>query len=127
MAFTVAFEEPDEPLAGERTDLAWTRSGIAFLVCVAVMLRRVWPIDRADHLLAVGLVAIGAGAWAVALVVARRVARTTHGGRAPDRGPRRCARSASGRSSSRSARSCSAASPRRPERRSRSAGRVAPR
>jgi len=73
--------EPDEPLAGERTDLAWTRSGIALVVCVAVLLRRVWPLDRADHLLALALVAVGTIAWAVALLFARRIARTTHHGR----------------------------------------------
>jgi drug/metabolite transporter (DMT)-like permease len=73
--------EPDEPLAGERTDLAWTRSGIAVAVCIAVLLRRVWPINRADHLLAIGLIALGALAWAGALVLARRISRTTHAGR----------------------------------------------
>jgi uncharacterized membrane protein YidH (DUF202 family) len=73
--------EPDEPLAAERTDLAWTRSGIAFLVCVAVLLRRVWPINRGDHLLALALVAIGAIAWASGLVLAHRIAQTTHRGR----------------------------------------------
>jgi drug/metabolite transporter (DMT)-like permease len=73
--------DSDEPLAGERTDLAWTRSGIAVAVCIAVLLRRVWPLDRTDHQLAVGLVAVGALAWAVALLLARRIARTTHSGR----------------------------------------------
>lgn len=73
--------EPDEPLAGERTDLAWTRSGIAVAVCIAVLLRRVWPINRADHVLAIGLVAVGGLAWAIALVLAKRIARTTHAGR----------------------------------------------
>jgi len=73
--------EPDEPLAGERTDLAWTRSGIAVAVCIAVLLRRIWPLDRADHLLAVALVGLGTLAWATALLLARRVARTTHRGR----------------------------------------------
>lgn len=73
--------EPDEPLAGERTDLAWTRSGIAVAVCIAVLLRRVWPIGRADHLLAVALVGFGTLAWAAALLLARRIARTTHHGR----------------------------------------------
>lgn len=82
-----ALQEPDEPLAGERTDLAWTRSGIALVVCIAVLARRVWPIDRADHLLAVALVALGGLAWAVGLVVARRVARTTHHGREVMDGP----------------------------------------
>ncbi len=76
-----AIFEPDEPLAGERTDLAWTRSGIAVALCIAVLLRRVWPIERVDHLLAVALVAIGGGAWAMALLLARRIARTTHHGR----------------------------------------------
>lgn len=73
--------EPDEPLAGERTDLAWTRSAIALAVCVGVLLRRIWPLDRADHLLALGLVALGTIAWAVALLFARRIARTTQHGR----------------------------------------------
>ena len=79
--------EADEPLAGERTDLAWTRSGIAFAVCIAVLLRRVWPTDRADHLLALALVAAGTLAWAVGLVLARRIARTTHRGRDVMDGP----------------------------------------
>jgi uncharacterized membrane protein YidH (DUF202 family) len=73
--------EPDEPLAGERTDLAWTRSAIAFAVCIAVLARRVWPLDRADDLLALGLVAVGVIAWAIALLFAKRVANTTHHGR----------------------------------------------
>jgi uncharacterized membrane protein YidH (DUF202 family) len=75
------YTESDEPLAGERTDLAWTRSGIAFAVCVAIVLRRVWPLDESGDLLAVGLVGVGTVAWAVGLLVARRVARTTHDGR----------------------------------------------
>jgi len=79
--------EPDEPLSGERTDLAWTRSGIALVLCVGVLLRRVWPIDRADHAVAVALVGVGALAWAMGLVVARRVARTTHHGREVMDGP----------------------------------------
>ena len=73
--------DSDEPLAGERTDLAWTRSGIAVAVCIGVLLRRVWPLDRTDHLLAVGLIGLGALAWATALLLARRISRTTHAGR----------------------------------------------
>jgi hypothetical protein len=76
------YAESEEPLAGERTDLAWTRSGIAFAVCVAVLLRRVWPLDESGDLLALGLAGAGAVAWIIGLVVARRVARTTHAGRA---------------------------------------------
>ena len=73
--------EPDEPLAGERTDLAWTRSGIAVALCVSVLLRRVWPLGRADHVFVIVLVAAGGLAWAVAFLVARRIARTTRQGR----------------------------------------------
>ncbi len=73
--------EPDEPLAGERTDLAWTRSGIAVAVCIGVLVRRIWPLHRTDHLLVVALIALGALAWAVALLLARRISRTTHAGR----------------------------------------------
>lgn len=62
----------DEGLYEERTQLAWSRSGIAVLVCILVLLRRVWPLDRADHVLAVLLVAAGALVWAVGWLLARR-------------------------------------------------------
>jgi uncharacterized membrane protein YidH (DUF202 family) len=71
----------DPGVAGERTDLAWNRSGLAVLVCVAVLLRRAWPLDRADHVVALALIGVGASAWAVGLVTARSVSRTTHQGR----------------------------------------------
>jgi hypothetical protein len=58
----------DRGFARERTALAWNRSGLAVLVCVAVLLRRLWPIQGGYRLLALGLVAAGAIAWAVAIV-----------------------------------------------------------
>jgi hypothetical protein len=59
---------PDRGFARERTALAWNRSGIAVIVCVAVLLRRLWPLHSGYRLLALGLVAVGAIAWAVAIV-----------------------------------------------------------
>ena len=59
----------DAGLAAERTDIAWARSGLAIVTCLAAVLRRV-PSMRADErygllaVLAVGVVSI--------LVVTRR-------------------------------------------------------
>ena len=73
--------DPDRPvgdrgLAAERTDLAWIRSGLAAAVCVALLLRRLWPLRAADQLVALACIAIGAIAWAVALMVARQRSRS---------------------------------------------------
>jgi hypothetical protein len=63
---------PFEPgLAPERTDLAWNRSGLAVVACVAVLLRRIWPIHGADEVVALVCIAVGAGVWALVLVVGR--------------------------------------------------------
>jgi hypothetical protein len=58
----------DKGFARERTALAWNRSGIAVIVCVAVLLRRLWPFRSGYQLLVLGLVAVGAIAWAVAII-----------------------------------------------------------
>jgi uncharacterized membrane protein YidH (DUF202 family) len=42
-------DEDDEGLAPERTALAWSRTGVAFLVAVTAIGRRVWPIDEQHH------------------------------------------------------------------------------
>jgi uncharacterized membrane protein YidH (DUF202 family) len=60
---------PDSGLAEERTVLAWNRSGLAVAVCVAVLLRHVWPLRGADQELALGLIATAVAAWAVVLSV----------------------------------------------------------
>lgn len=73
--------DPEGGLAGERTDLAWNRTGIAVLVCVALLLRRLWPLEGTDDVVILLLVGVGLLAWGSALVVARRVSRTTHHGR----------------------------------------------
>ena len=59
---------PDRGLARERTVLAWNRSGLAAVVCIAVLLRHVWPLRGGDQDLAVGLIAAAAIAWALVLV-----------------------------------------------------------
>lgn len=54
--------------ARERTALARNRSGLAVVVCVAVLLRHLWPLKGGYQLLALGLVALAAIVWAVAIV-----------------------------------------------------------
>jgi uncharacterized membrane protein YidH (DUF202 family) len=64
--------DPDEPgLAAERTDLAWTRSGLAVAVCAAILLRHLWPLHAADQFVAVACVSCGSIAWALVLVMGR--------------------------------------------------------
>jgi uncharacterized membrane protein YidH (DUF202 family) len=58
---------PDSGLAGERTVLAWNRSGLAVVVCLAVLLRHIWPLRGTDQELALGLIAAAVVVWAVVL------------------------------------------------------------
>lgn len=58
----------DPGLARERTILAWNRSGLAAVVCIAVLLRHIWPLHGASQYVALGLIATAAILWAVALV-----------------------------------------------------------
>jgi uncharacterized membrane protein YidH (DUF202 family) len=67
------FEPRDDGLAAERTDLAWNRSGLALVVCIAVLLRRLWPLDRTDQVVALAVMSAGTLVWAVALRLGRVV------------------------------------------------------
>ena len=71
--------EPDRPgdsgLARERTHLAWNRSGLAVVACIAVLLRRIWPLHGTDQVVALACISVGALAWAAALTVGRTVTR----------------------------------------------------
>jgi hypothetical protein len=62
----------DPGLARERTILAWNRSGLAAVVCIAVLLRHIWPIHGAGQYVALGLVALAAILWAIALFMLTR-------------------------------------------------------
>jgi uncharacterized membrane protein YidH (DUF202 family) len=69
-------EDTGGGLAGERTALAWNRSGLAVVVCVAVLLRHLWPLHGVDEDLALALTAAAATGWAVALLLLTRSGRS---------------------------------------------------
>ena len=73
-------EEEELPgLAGERTDLAWTRSGLAVLATVAVALKRAvdgLDLESASAIVLALLVALCV-VWSASLVYAQVFAETT--------------------------------------------------
>ncbi len=60
-------------LGRERTDLAWNRSGLAVLVTVVIVLRRLWPLHGDRGVVALALIAGGAGVWAAGMRISRRL------------------------------------------------------
>jgi uncharacterized membrane protein YidH (DUF202 family) len=77
-------DDPDVPgLAGERTDLAWSRSALALGVAGVALLRRVWEDIDTDNGQAIVFTLLGVGAvtWLVALIWAHGASRTTMEGR----------------------------------------------
>ena len=74
-------EERDRGLAVERTDLAWNRSGLALLACLAIVARRFFPLDtRVDHVAAYLLLGLGGLSWAFGLLLGRRAAESARHG-----------------------------------------------
>jgi uncharacterized membrane protein YidH (DUF202 family) len=69
----------DSGLARERTELAWSRSGLAVAVTVAVTLRRLWPLTGDKAVVGLVLIAVGAAVWVVGMQLGRR-ARTLNDG-----------------------------------------------
>jgi hypothetical protein len=63
----------DDGLTGERTDLAWNRSGLAFVVCIAVLVRRTWPLRGTEQVVALSCISAGSIAWAFALSFGHRL------------------------------------------------------
>ena len=61
----------DHGLASERTDLAWNRSGLAVVACVAVLLRWIWPLQGTGQIVALACISAGALAWGLALTLGR--------------------------------------------------------
>jgi uncharacterized membrane protein YidH (DUF202 family) len=77
-------EDEETPgVAGERTDLAWSRSGLAVLAAVGALAKRV--LDTRHDVKAsfvVGLCLVAGGiAWGLAVAHARVLARTSMEGR----------------------------------------------
>ena len=62
----------DRGLARERTELAWSRSGLSVAVTVAVTLRRLWPLTGDRSVAALVLIAAGAAIWALGMQLGRR-------------------------------------------------------
>ena len=62
----------DTGLARERTELAWSRSGLAVAVTVAVTLRRLWPLTGDKSVVALVLIAVGATIWVLGMQLGRR-------------------------------------------------------
>jgi uncharacterized membrane protein YidH (DUF202 family) len=69
-----------EETAEERTDLAWTRSGLSLLAAFVVLARRVLVSDDGDiDPLTLGLAAAAGVGWAVGIAGTRLVARQRYG------------------------------------------------
>jgi uncharacterized membrane protein YidH (DUF202 family) len=79
----VADDEQTPGLAGERTDLAWSRSGLAVVTCAAAIVKRVLTsFDTVSARIVVfGLIIAGTAAWVIALGHARAVVRSPIEGR----------------------------------------------
>ena len=64
-------------LVRERTELAWSRSGLSVAVTVAVTLRRLWPLTGDKAVVALVLIAVGASVWVVGMQLGRRARSVT--------------------------------------------------
>jgi uncharacterized membrane protein YidH (DUF202 family) len=64
-------EYADRSLAAERTQLAWNRSGLAVVVVVAIMVRRLWPLGSSSAFALLVVVAAGSLAWAAGMLLVR--------------------------------------------------------
>jgi uncharacterized membrane protein YidH (DUF202 family) len=61
----------DRSLAAERTQLAWNRSGLAVVVVVAILVRRLWPLGSGGAFALLVVVAAGSLAWAAGMLLVR--------------------------------------------------------
>ena len=63
----------DDGLSPERTVLAWNRSGMAFLIAIAALGRRIWPIDRGNNGLVLAALGLASATFVASLWVASRL------------------------------------------------------
>ena len=63
----------DDGLSPERTVLAWNRSGMAFVIAIAALGRRVWPLDRGNNAIVLAVLVVAAGAFLASLWFASRL------------------------------------------------------
>ena len=61
----------DEGLSPERTELAWGRTGLALLVALGVLARRVWSLSGWLEVVALTLVGVGGLVWLVGMRLSR--------------------------------------------------------
>ena len=61
----------DEGLAPERTELAWGRTGLALLVALGVLARRVWTLGGWIEIAALTVVGVGGLVWLVGMRLSR--------------------------------------------------------
>lgn len=73
--------DPERGLAGERTDLAWNRTGLAMLIILGGVGRNALKAPGLTSAVAVALVLVGAAAWGLGLRGAHRISQSTHTGR----------------------------------------------
>ncbi|MEI8336331.1 MAG: DUF202 domain-containing protein [Actinomycetes bacterium] len=73
--------DPEGGLAGERTDLAWSRTGLAMIVIIASIGRRALTIRGTTEIVSLFVVLIGTLVWAFGLRGAHRISRSTATGR----------------------------------------------
>jgi uncharacterized membrane protein YidH (DUF202 family) len=65
--------EWDEGLAPERTQLAWSRTGLAMVVAVGVLARRVWTLNGVADVVGLVMVGVGAIIWMIGMRESRRL------------------------------------------------------
>jgi hypothetical protein len=71
--------EHEQALPEERTELAWSRSGLALLVCFALLARHIWEGEEGVAAVATFvLLALGALGWAGGIIHARAVRLRPH-------------------------------------------------
>lgn len=73
--------DPERGLAGERTDLAWHRTGLAMIIILGGIGRNALKYDGPLAIASVICVLLGTAIWWFGLHAAHKLSATTHTGR----------------------------------------------